>query len=239
MNDPVKFLFDDNFDEDEDAARKRELAAIRKSIRDEFEVELEQVRKDAFEEGFAEGEKKAMSSNEVALISSTEELNVTNSKLVKALEILLDSSDTMMEAYKQRTREYREHALMLSTGVARKVAGGLVQMQPVDNLEKVFRETLNYLDDELRVSVSVPSDLVEVSQEHIQSIADEHGYSGRILVMQDDDVQQGDWKIEWSTGGIIRNGQEIDVLIEDTVKRYLDGVDVKLFGEFPEQQGER
>ncbi len=238
MNEPVKFLFDDNFDEDEAAVRKRELDAIKNEIRAEFEVELVQAKKTAFDKGFLEGEKKAMSSNEVALINSTEELNVTNSKLVKALEILLDSSDTMMEAYKQRAREYRETAFHLSIEVAKKIAGDLVRMQPLDGLEKVFKDTINYLDDELRVSVSVPHDLVEISQERMQAIADEQGYSGHIIVTQDDGIQQGDWKIEWSSGGIIRGGQNIDGLIEDIVKRYLEGVEVKLFGELPEQKGE-
>ncbi len=238
MNDPVKFLFDDSFDIDEKAAKKRELEAITNRLRAEFEIELEQAKEQAFSEGFQEGEKKAMNSNEVALKHSTEELNQTNSKLVKALEILLDSSDTMMEAYKQRAREYREYALQLSLAVSKRIAGKLVELQPHGSLEKMFRETINYLDDELRVSVSVPHDLVQESQERMQAIADEHGYSGRIIIVDDKTVKQGDWKIEWSSGGITRDGQEIDALIEDTVKRFLEGVDVKLFGEPPVQDNE-
>ena len=65
--------------------------------------------------------------------------------------------------------------------------------------------------------VRVNAALVEAVEAHVQRIARERGYEGRLVVMGEPDIAPGDGRIEWADGGIVREQAHIEAAVDHAV----------------------
>lgn len=228
MTTPVKFLFGEDFEQDEKAEEEAAQKLVLEELRADFDAELIQEKQKSYDEGFQAGEIKQQEANEVALKKSNEDLQRTLEALNQNIVQLIRNSEQMRLRFEERLTEYRNQSVRLALDAAEKISGSLIEERPVADLEHAFREILNFIETELRVSVFLPEELIQEAEPRIEKVAAEQGHQGRINLLSDSSLKNGDWKIEWGAGGVVHNHDHIVAMLEDALQRYMTGVKVTL-----------
>lgn len=228
MNTPVKFLFNEDFEQDEKAEEEAAQKLVLEELRADFNVELLQEKQKSFDEGVQAGIAQQQETNEVALKKSNEELQKCIEEINQNIIQLIGNSEQMRSSFEKRLTEYRNQSAQLAIDTAKKLAASLINEKPIENLEHTFREILNFIETELRISVSVPEKLLEEARQRIEQVAIEQGHQGRVNVIPDNSLKIGDWKLEWGAGGVFHNTEDISAQIDDALQRYITGVKVTI-----------
>lgn len=228
MTTPVKFLFGEDFEQDEKAEEEAAQKLVLEELRADFNAELIQEKQKSYDEGFQAGQIKQQEVNEVALRKSNEALQKTLQVLDQHIVELVGNSEQMRMRFEERLTEYRNQSARLALDAAEKIAGTLIEERPIENLVQAFREILNFIETELRVSVFLPEELLKEAEPRIAKVADEQGHQGKVNLLSDNSLKKGDWKIEWGAGGVIHNRDHVVAQLEDALQRYMTGVGVKL-----------
>ena len=63
--------------------------------------------------------------------------------------------------------------------------------------------------------------LYEEAKERIEKQAKQSGFAGRLVILADPEIVNGDCKIEWADGGVVLDRASIDVKINELVGRYM------------------
>jgi hypothetical protein len=79
----------------------------------------------------------------------------------------------------------RAESVELALAVGRKLAEASLGAFPLREIEQVVTDCLHKLHREARLVVRVPVQLTEALQAEVQSLADRHGFAGRIVVLPD------------------------------------------------------
>ncbi len=228
MTTPVKFLFGEDFEQDEKAEEEAAQKLVLEELRADFNAELIQEKQKSYDEGFQAGQLKQQEANEVALKKSNEDLQKTLEVLDQHISELVGNSEQMRVNFEERLTEYRNQSVRLALDAAEKIAGTLIEERPIENLEQAFREILNFIETELRVSVFLPEELLKEAEPRVLKVVAEQGHQGRVNLLSDNSLKKGDWKIEWGAGGVIHNRDHVVTLLEDALQRYITGVEVTL-----------
>jgi flagellar assembly protein FliH len=69
--------------------------------------------------------------------------------------------------------------------------------------------------------VRVAEELVEPAGARLKALADERGFTGRLVLLPAPELAPDDARIEWADGGVERNRSEIERRIAEAVERYL------------------
>ena len=64
-------------------------------------------------------------------------------------------------------------------------------------------------------------DLYDIAKDKLEEIARSRGFEGRLMVLSDDGLAEGDCRIEWADGGLIRDRAAAETTINVCVTRYL------------------
>jgi flagellar assembly protein FliH len=107
-----------------------------------------------------------------------------------------------------------EIALQVSLAMMRRLFPELTRRHGGAEIEGVLTRCLDTLKTEPRFLIRVPASLLEELRGQIEQLAAAHEYEGRITTVGDDRLQPGDCQVEWSQGGMIRTGSEIQAGIE-------------------------
>jgi flagellar assembly protein FliH len=115
-----------------------------------------------------------------------------------------------------------EHeAVDVAVAVASRLAPTLVAREPQAEMEALARACFANLRAVPHVAVRVPDTTFEPARDDLDRIARESGFEGRLIVLADPDMGQGDVRIEWADGGIVRDRSTVTAAIDDMVARYL------------------
>lgn len=204
MKQAVKFTFDTYFGDRPCVPDRIEDAEAPRIS----EAEMEVVRRAAYAEGLAAGEREAAARRDDTLVS--------------AMSQLAESTGTLLAALDTQLILTRKEAVMTAMEAARKLAPALVATRPETEIEAVLRNCLAHLNREPHILLRVSLSLVDRLKEAVDRMAMERGLSGRIILLGEPDMKEGDCVVEWADGGVVRDRAEIENEITAVVSRYIE-----------------
>ncbi len=193
---PRKFTFDQRFD----APSSRPQASQPRAKKFYTPEELEE----AYQRGRGSLEATAAQAQALAL-----------GRIAEAAMAAISSLDSM-------AAEARAEALGVALSAARRIAGQALERYPLDVLEHTIRECLAQTAHEPRIVINVQPDLAETLRTRLAVIADEIGFSGRVVVAADARIGAADCRLEWSDGGVERDASSIAARIEAAIERFIE-----------------
>jgi flagellar assembly protein FliH len=119
-----------------------------------------------------------------------------------------------------RLRIERE-ALDVAVLAARKLAGTLIEREPLGEITALLRECLRPLARTPHLTVRLRPQDAERLEPELERLARETGFAGRLVLVADADCALGDCAIEWVDGGVVRERGAIEADITAAVERYL------------------
>jgi flagellar assembly protein FliH len=171
---------------------------------------LEEAREEAFRRGHAEG-RQAQRDDEANRLADA----------MAQIALQLRQAEAHLRATEE---EARKEALHFASVFARKLAGKLVDQMPVVTIEATARAILNDLRGAPHVAVRVEPSLVDATKTRLALLLRENGIDLKLFVFPDPAVRTGDCRIEWAEGGIVRERQKLEYLIEHSLDLVLKRV---------------
>jgi flagellar assembly protein FliH len=193
----AKFLFDEDF-----ATGEKPTITL---------VEFERRRKDAeavaFRNGFAAAQAEAVAEAEKRLAAAMTQIGDTLARLGRGL----DGVEARLEV----------EAVQVALAVARKLAPALIAMQPFAEIEALAGECFRQLVAAPHVAIKVNDAMLAGAEQRLGELARTRGFEGRLMVSADPAQAPGDFRVEWSDGGINRDRAATEDAIAEVVSRYI------------------
>jgi flagellar assembly protein FliH len=204
-----KFMFDRSFDVEETAEKAGEVAG---EIEEEPEVviptfseeQVETSRKEGLEQGKSEALKEAAMTIENQIIDLTKAIGAQLTELISSQSLV--------------NNEIFRDAIKISRAITKKSFPSINAEHGVHEIEQLIRQILNQILEEPRVKIQVHPSLTEQISERLHEISTDTHFEGRVHIIADETINQGDCRIDWSNGGAERNLEnvmrEVDVIIQ-------------------------
>jgi len=196
-NRPVKFKFDTVFGSNGAPAQK--AAHTRSSYSSE---EVETIRKETFAQGKGDAEAKSAAARAAA-----------TGAIAQAMMRMLGEVDKTVLSIREQSAE-------LALAVARRIAGAALDAFPLKEVEGLVADCLNKLHREPRIVVRVAEASAEQLRADIDAMCEQHGFTGRVVVLGEKTLQGADCRIEWADGGIERDLTETYAAIDECAERW-------------------
>lgn len=216
---PARFLFDTDFAAPPPRPEPEAPVAptIELSLHETLVAEAERRGR---EEGFREG-------REAAEAKAAGRLADEAARLASAAQSILGILDV-------ERAQLEADAIRLADAVARKIAGRLYDLHPRDAVLAVLAEALAPLAKAPHLVVRLATADAEPIREALARIAEERGFTGRLVVLGEDTVARGDCRIEWADGGIVHDRAATEAAIARALDAHLGPVPTNdLTGETP------
>lgn len=203
MKQAVKFTFSTRFDNGDET-----VASTRAQVEATFtQKDLDLARSEGHASGLLEGESRARTEADYEVSS--------------AMEHFASNAGSLLAALQAESAVIRAEASSLALIAARKLAPALIATRPQAEIEAVLRDCLTHLNREPHIVLRVAESLVEQLKTVVDHMAMERGLSGRIILLGQTDVTEGDCIVEWADGGVVRSRAEIEKELAEIVDRYI------------------
>ena len=214
MKQAVKFTFDRQFGEASASAerpaepRQEEPAPVTYS-----EADIAAARAEGYAQGFAEGEKEAAAR--------------TDGEIATALQNLAENAASLLSALDTKTATLETEAVKLAHETAKRLAAASIGARPETEIKAVLGECLSHLNREPHILLRIAPDMVERMKETVDRMAMERGMNGRIILLGEPGMADGDCTVEWADGGVTRDYQAMLARIETAIARYIETITPK------------
>jgi len=172
-------------------------------------AEYEAARRAAEESGRAAGREAARADAETRAA-------VALAKLVAA------AAAAFTEITRRHERQGRE-----AVGFAAEMVGRLfpafAARHGIDEIAALLTDCLRRLQDEPRVVVRVAESAVDAVKARLEPAAAEAGFAGKLILLGDPALGEGDARIEWADGGVERAPQAVWTEIDEILQRHVAG----------------
>lgn len=197
---PTKFAFDEEFTND----RRNGSPFGRRA------ADLERLRQ-AEEEGYARGmlDGRRDTEQEAAM------------RMAAAIENLAGLAGGIFARLDEERALFEQQAASLAIAFARKLAGTVLDREPLGALEDCVAESFRQLVGTPHLVARVPLDLVDRAKAMLDRQAAERGFDGRIVVLAEDGMANGDFALEWADGGISHSRAALDEQIAAAIERHI------------------
>lgn len=195
---PAKYLFDHDF-----AAPK---AANTVSIA-EHQAALEEAETRGYRNGFAAAEQEGATASARMIAHALDRVGHGLEDLTRGL--------TGVEA------RLEAEAVDVAVAVAKKLSSELVAREPFVEIAALVTECFRHLTASPHVVVRINDALYETARQDLDDIAKRIGFEGRLVVLADPGIAQGDCRIEWADGGVSRDAALATATINETVGRFM------------------
>ncbi len=203
---PQRFTFDRAFPQTADRVVPLEKKEPTITVA-EHERRLAAACDMARQQGFAEGKAEAEAEFTAHLARATESLSFA----MQGVRSDLDGIQAMASA----------EAVMFAQAFARHLAGRLLDGAPMAQIEEAARRVFDDLRGQPHVAARVSPALADATKERLSLIARERGFEGRLIVLGEPEIADGDIRIEWADGGIVRERAAAERQLSDAVEQAL------------------
>ena len=197
---PAKFMFDMDFSAPDKA---REKAATQVEIAQQVAAAEARAHRD----GFAAGQREAKAESDRRAALALEEINVA----IKNIAGRFAAVETRMET----------EAVDVAVAAARKLCSELIAGEPLAEITGLIRECFSHLVSTPHLVIRINDALYEGARERIEKLAKQSGFEGRLVILAEPTVANGDCKIEWADGGVVLERAAIEAKINEPVGRYM------------------
>ncbi|MEH2482158.1 flagellar assembly protein FliH [Nitrobacteraceae bacterium AZCC 2146] len=197
---PAKYLFDVDFA----APDKARAPAVTPA---EIAEKIANAEAHAYRAGFdaAQREAKAESDRRAAL--ALEEIGVA----ISSISTRFAAIETRMET----------EAVDVAVSVARKLCSELIAVEPLTEVMALVHDCFKHLVSTPHLVVRVNDQLYDDARERIEKLAKQSGFQGRLVILAEPEIENGDCKIEWADGGVLLERAAIEAKITELVGRYM------------------
>ena len=206
MKQAVKFTFDTRFDTDEPVSAPR----VQPAPPAYTAADVERARAEGYASGFAAGQAEASAR--------------ADSEIGAVMQNFAANAASLLNALQAGTASSRADAAALAFTAARKLAPALVATRPQAEIEAVLRDCLTHLNREPHIVLRIADTLVDRLKETVDHMALERGLSGRIILLGQSGIAEGDCVVEWADGGVVRSHADIEAEIAETITRYAESL---------------
>ena len=198
MSASAKFLFDTDFG----SGAPRGAASASAHLQALADAEANGYRR-----GLADGQRQAQQEAERRSAAAMERAAAGLAQLVAGLTSLAG------------TLEQNAAEVAIATGT--KLASALIAREPAAEVTALVSECLRHLVGTPHVVVRVAESTFDGLGAKLQELAASCGFDGRLIVMAEPGLAEGDCKVEWADGGTVRSRATIEAAIDEAVARYL------------------
>ena len=200
MATPAKFLFDVDFGAPDKVREKSATPA-------EIAEMIADAEARAYRSGFdaAQHEAKVQSDRRAAL--ALEEIGVA----VSGIAGRFSGIEARMET----------EAVDVAISVARKLCSELIAAEPLTEMMALVHDCFKHLVATPHLVVRINDQLYDEARERIEKMAKQSGFQGKLVILSEPDMVNGDCKIEWADGGVLLERAAIDAKINELVGRYM------------------
>jgi len=192
----IPFTFERSFDREGTTA-----AAPKRKMMSHDEIEL--LRREAHDAGRREGEQSAAR------------------RQADAINALTLSVETLGAQVTEAVGPFRDEAVTLAYVIALKLAHRLVQQQPRAELEALITRCIDEHKSEPHLVFRVNDTLHDEIKALCEKLSGTRGFTGRIHVIGEPNIDTGDCMIEWADGGLERRMGTALAEIDTIVRGYL------------------
>jgi len=197
MKATAKYLFDDDF-----ATGVKPTITVIEAERRRADAESQAYRK-----GFAAGQAQAQSDDA--------------QRTTVALGVIADAMERLNRALAGIEARLESEAIEVAVAVAGKLAPELIAREPFAEISALAIDTFRHLVKTPHVVVHIGADIYETAKARLDEIAQARGFEGRLVVLSDPAMADGDCRIEWADGGVTRDRAATLAVIDDLVARYM------------------
>jgi flagellar assembly protein FliH len=202
MNAPRRFLFDTEF-----GAPKPVVPTVPMITVAEHEATLATAVADAHRRGVAEGKTSADAE--------------AQKRVAFALQRAGDAIAALSAGLDDLERRLEQEAIDVALAVAGRLCPTLIAREPMAELESLARDCFTHLRGVSHVVVRVDDGLFDRARAELEQIARERGFDGRLVILAEPDLRQGDIRVEWADGGVTRERSAVEADIDTLIGRYL------------------
>ncbi|MDR4305773.1 hypothetical protein IHQ68_03930 [Chelatococcus sambhunathii] len=192
---PVRFLFDTDFG----APKPTKTGPGAVGLAD-HEAALAEAEASGYRRGEADGRRAAREADAARLTAAIESLG-------GRLAVAIADADG-------RVAEIERDAAALALAFARKLAGAAVARFPLAEIEAAANACFGELKSAPHLVARVAPDFVEAVRVSLSEAAHQRGFAGRLIVLGDPEVAEGDARLEWADGGVIRDAGAVERAID-------------------------
>jgi flagellar assembly protein FliH len=109
----------------------------------------------------------------------------------------------------------------VAVAVAKKLAPELIAREPFAEIAALATDCFRHLVAAPHVVVRINDEMHEGARERLERTTQASGFDGRLVVLAEPDIAQGDCRIEWADGGIKRDRAATAAAIDEAVARYV------------------
>jgi flagellar assembly protein FliH len=197
---PAKFLFDMDFGAPD---KTRERAATPSEIAQK----IASAEARAHSAGFEAGQREAKAESDRRSALALEEIGIG----IKGIAARFSGIETRMET----------EAVDVAVAVARKLCSELISAEPLGEVTALVSDCFSQLVSTPHLVVRINEQLYEAARERIEHLAKQSGFTGRLVILAEPEIETGDCKIEWADGGVVLERAAIEAKINELVGRYM------------------
>ncbi len=228
MTRPAPYLFDLDFSKPAPPSEPERPAAPPEPPRPTVDLEqhlaeLVAVEERARAEGFAEGREEGFAAGRLDAEARAAE------RLADAAASLVGVARTLLAGLDAERLAVEAGAVELAVVAAEKLAGRLIEEQPLAEIRALLAECLGPLRKAPHLVVRLDARDAAGLEPEVARIARETGFEGRVVILGEDDLARGDCRIEWADGGILRDraasAREIEAIVERWISARRNQID--------------
>ncbi len=200
MTAPAKFLFDMDFSAPD---KTRERPATPSEIAQKIASAEARAYRDGYDT--AQREAKAESDRRTAL--ALEEIAIG----IQGIATRFSGIEIRMET----------EAVDVAVAVARKLCSELISGEPLVEISRLVSDCFSHLVSTPHLVVRINDSLYEAAHERIERLAKQSGFAGRLVILAEPEIANGDCRIEWADGGVVLERAATEAKINELVGRYM------------------
>jgi flagellar assembly protein FliH len=204
MDSPRKYLFDTSFDE---AAPPSPVVGRAPTEVNPTRAQLEAARA----EGLAQG-------RTAALVDMARGIETRAADTLASLD---RGMAALIAARAAIVRDTESQAIALLRAVLQKIVPALCRRDPLAELEALVARCLDETLDEPRIVLRVSDAMFDTMQSRLDAMTMANGYSGKLILIADAALAEGDGRVEWADGGAERDTRRLMAEIDAILLRSL------------------
>ncbi len=198
MASPAKFLFDTDF-----AAPVRERSATPAEVAQK----VAEAEARAYRNGYDSALREAKVESDRRSAAALQEIG----NAINAIAARFAGIESRMET----------EAVDVAVAVARKLADELIAREPLGEVTALIAGCFAQLVSTPHIVIRINDTLYEAAHSHIEALAKQSGFAGRLIILAEPNIAAGDCRIEWADGGVVRERAAIEAKINELVGSYI------------------
>ncbi|WP_341705126.1 hypothetical protein [Ferrovibrio sp.] len=118
----------------------------------------------------------------------------------------------------------RAEAVEVAVAVARKLAGRLLEQQPLAQIEALVLRCMDDMRDEPRLVIRAAEAVVQQLDPKVDQLVAQSGFGGKVALVPDETLAVTDCRVDWADGSAERRQAALETDVDQAVERYVAGL---------------